>query len=54
MSTQLLNDFIIKSVSNLEFSGNYPEHKDISCNTHCSDGSCRGDCQGSCSGTAAR
>ncbi|MDR1551855.1 MAG: hypothetical protein LBS69_00100 [Prevotellaceae bacterium] len=54
MSTQLLNDFIIKSVNNLQFSGDYPEREEIRCDGKCSDGSCSGDCRGSCSGTAAR
>jgi hypothetical protein len=54
MSTQLLNDFTVKSVSNLQFSGYYPKREEIRPDGKCSDGSCSGDCRGSCRGTAAR
>jgi len=55
MSTNLLNEFTLNSVSNIQFSGDYPKRaENVIVNKKCSDGSCSGDCAGSCSGTAAR
>jgi len=54
MYTQLLNDLITRSVSDLQFSGQYPEREETLFSGRCSDGSCSGDCTGSCHGDASR